>query len=242
MINKKILIYGGSSLISLELIQIYLRENYELIIFCRDQNSFLNKIKRLDLNTEKFTIYEADLTELEKNLKLVADIKSELKGIIWIAGETGNVDHEIENTNLAKKNIKINFLNPVLIINNLILKLKKDQNPFIAVVTSVAGLRGRQKNIFYGSAKSGMISYLSGLRQKFDGKINIITVIPGYMNTEKFNIKAPKFLITSPKNVANKIAKAIKNKQEVIYINFFWRIIMFLINLIPETIFKKLRF
>ena len=37
--------------------------------------------------------------------------------------------------------------------------------------TSVAGLRGRKFNTFYGSAKSGLISYLSSLRQKFNNQI-----------------------------------------------------------------------
>ena len=47
-----------------------------------------------------------------------------------------------------------------------------------------------------------MISYLSGLRQKFNGEFNILTVILGYIRTEKFKINAPKFLITSPKKAA----------------------------------------
>ena len=34
---KKILIYGGTSLISLELIKIYLKDNYEFIIFTRNK-------------------------------------------------------------------------------------------------------------------------------------------------------------------------------------------------------------
>ena len=34
--------------------------------------------------------------------------------------------------------------------------------------------REREKNIFYGSAKSALISFLSGLRQKFNGKLNIL--------------------------------------------------------------------
>ena len=72
-----------------------------------------------------------------------------------------------------------------------------------------------------------MISYLSGLRQKFNGEFNILTVIPGYIRTEKFKINAPKFLITSPKKAAEIIYRAIKTKKEIVYINFLWRIIMF---------------
>ena len=38
------------------------------------------------------------------------------------------------------------------------------------------------------------------------------------------------------------IYNAIKQKKEIIYINFFWRVIMFFISLIPEKIFKRLSF
>ena len=68
------------------------------------------------------------------------------------------------------------------------------------------------------------------------------TVIPGYISTDKFNIKASKFLITSPNKTAKMIYQSIKNKNEIIYVGFLWRIISFIINLIPEKIFKKLNF
>ena len=121
--------------------------------------------------------------------------------------------------------------------------MKTGKKSFIAVFTSVAGLRGRSKRLFYSSAKSALITYLSGLRQKLNKEqINILTVIPGYMRTKPFNIKAPSFLITSPEKSAQIVYNAIKKEKEIVYINFFWRIIMFCINLLPEKIYKKLNF
>tara|TARA_B100000963_G_scaffold352001_1_gene364511 strand:- start:543 stop:1268 length:726 start_codon:yes stop_codon:yes gene_type:complete len=240
--DKKILIYGGSSLISLELIKLFWSENYDFIIFCRNQELFLKRIKELRLNPDRFKVHEIDLIQIEENLKIIDNFKHSINGILWVAGETGDALEEFSNNSLAKKTIKVNFLNPVLIINRLTKHLLKNENSFIAVLTSVAGLRGRQKNIFYGSAKSAMISYLSGLRQKFNGEFNILTVIPGYIRTEKFKINAPKFLITSPKKAAEIIYRAIKSKKQIVYINFLWRIIMFFLRLFPEKLFKKFKF
>lgn len=239
---KKILIYGGTSLLSLELIKIYLKQSYEFIVFTRDEENFKSRVRKLGLDEKKFEIYEADLSNLEENFKFISGIKKNIQGILWIAGETGNAVSEFQDPVLAKKNIEVNFLHPTLIICKLISKLNTDQENFIAVVTSVAGLRGRKKNFFYGSAKSGMISFLSGLRQKFSGQINILTIIPGYMSTEKFDLNASKFLVTSPERSARIIYNAINNKKEIVFINFFWRVIMFFISLIPEKIFKKLNF
>ena len=159
---------------------------------------------------------------------------------------TGDAKQEYINIIDAKKNLEINFTHPTLILNELSKKMIKKSNSFIAVVTSVAGLRGRKKQLFYSPSRAGLISYLSGLRQRLsaDG-ILVTTIIPGYMNTKAFRNgtwSAPKFLITEPKNVAYKIKKGIEKKQEIIFINFWWKIIMMIVKLIPEKIFKRLSF
>jgi len=84
-----------------------------------------------------------------------------INGIVWVAGHTGNPEKEINNPELIKHNYYINLVNPILVINHLIPKLADDS--FISVITSVGGMRGRSKRIFYGSAKAGLINYLSGL-------------------------------------------------------------------------------
>ena len=240
--SKTLVIYGGSSLISQELIVIFSKENYNFIIFFRNKKKFLNEISKFNVNQNNMKIFEADLLEIEKNLELIENLKNDIDGVIWVSGNTGDPSKEFNHTDLASNNIKLNFLNPVLIMNKLLLKTKKNGESFFAVICSVAGLRGRAKNIFYGSSKSGLISYLSGLRQHYNNKINILTIIPGYMSTNSFREDAPNFLITPPKKAASIIFNAIKSKREIVYINFYWRVIMFIVRLIPEKIFKKLNF
>ena len=202
----------------------------------------LSDLSNLKLDNNKFEIFETDLIDLQKNLELISKLDDNIDGVIWISGYTGDPKKEMNDIELASNNIKINFLNPVLIINKLLPKIINNGEGFLAVMCSVAGLRGRAKNIFYGSSKSGLITFLSGLRQKFHNKLNIVTIIPGYMSTNSFKESAPNFLITSPKKAATIISKAIKAKKEIIYINSFWRIIMFFVKNIPEKIFKKLKF
>ena len=161
--SKKILIYGGSSLISKELINLYYKEDYNFIIFCRKKELVLSYLVDLKLDNNKFKIFDIDLIDLQKNLDLVSKLEDNIDGVIWISGYTGDAENEFSNIELASKNIKINFLHPVLIINKLLPKIIDNGKGFLAVVCSVAGLRGRAKNIFYGSSKSGLITYLCGL-------------------------------------------------------------------------------
>ena len=243
MENNYIIIYGGSSLISKKLLEILSKDFNQFIIFCRKKNIVQQYISEKKLDNLEIKIFEVDLLDLETNLSIIEKLENNICGLIWISGITGNPDEEYLDSKKCETNLRVNFLNPVLLINKIVPKMKTGKKSFIAVFTSVAGLRGRSKRLFYSSAKSALITYLSGLRQKLNKEqINILTVIPGYMRTKPFNIKAPSFLITSPEKSAQIVYNAIKKEKEIVYINFFWRIIMFCINLLPEKIYKKLKF
>ncbi len=239
--KKKILIYGASSLISLELIKLLNQDVSKFFLFCRDKNEIEIFLKNNNFNIEKFSIFEVDLLDIKKNLEIMDHIEN-IDGVIWVAGFSGNTEEELKNLDLSEKNLRINFLNPMLIINKTLAKMNINSESFVVAITSVAGLRGRGKNFIYGSAKAGLISYLSGLRQKYNQRLTVISVIPGYIKTKNFKIKAPNFLICEPSDLAKKITKAIKYKNEIIYSSFVWRIIMMIIKIIPEKIFKKFNF
>ena len=243
---KKIIIYGGTSLISIELIIKFSNEVDEFLIFCRNKNKFLNLIKDKDKNNfliDKIKIFEVDLINLKDNIEFIKSLKQNYyDGLLFVSGETGDPELEFEDYELCLKNYKINLLHPVILINIMIEKLKS-QNSFICVFTSVAGIRGRALRLYYCSAKSGLISYLSGLRQKLETKnILVSNVIAGYMNTEKFKYSDSKFLVSEPIDVAKTVYNGIVRKKENIYTNYKWLIISLILKIIPEKIFKKLKF
>ena len=146
----------------------------------------------------------------------------------------------------AEENLMVNLVNPVIILTELSKKIIKNNSSFIAVFCSVAGLRGRKKQLYYSTSKSGLITFMSGLRQKlFNSNITVMTIIPGYMSTRPFregNWNSPGFLITKPKKVALIIKEAVDKKKEIIYINTVWKFIMKIITSIPEKIYKRLSF
>ena len=166
--------------------------------------------------------------------------------MLYRLGIQSEITRDHKKIDQAQKNIKINFLNPTIILSEISKKVVKNNNSFIATFTSVAGLRGRKKLIYYSSSKSGLIAFLSALRQKlFKDDILVTTIIPGYMSTKSFRDlkqKAPNFLVTNPLIVASIIKRSIDKRKEIVYINNFWRIIMSVIKIIPERIFKRMTF
>lgn len=109
-------------------------------------------------------------------------------------------------------------------------------------VGSVAGDRGRLPNYVYGSSKAGFHAYLSGLRNRLGRSgVHVLTVKPGVIDTAMTwglpGIRGAAL----PEDAAAAMLKAADRRRNVVYVPGKWRIIMTVIRLIPEPLFKKLK-
>jgi decaprenylphospho-beta-D-erythro-pentofuranosid-2-ulose 2-reductase len=106
----------------------------------------------------------------------------------------------------------------------------------LAVLSSVAGDRGRRSNYVYASAKAAVDALCEGLRHR---GLRVLTVKPGFVDTP-MTVHVPKGpLFASPAAVARDIVRAIERGQRVLYTPFFWRWIMLVIRLLPRAIFYR---
>ncbi len=237
---SKIFIHGGSSEITKYLIEDLYDTFNEFHIFVRN----IEKAKKnLKIFEKKIIFYENHLDDLDESLKHVKSLPNDITSLIWLSGNTGDSKLEFSNLELCKKTIDVNFSNVVLLLNYILEhKFLITNNSFLCGFTSVAGLRGRKLNTFYGAAKAGFISYLSSLRQKYNKKMLIMTIIPGYMKTNKHTLNTSSFITSSAEKSAKIIYKSIKKRKEIVFIDYKWSLIMKIILLIPEKIFKKFNF
>lgn len=225
---KTILITGASSEVAQHLSVLFAKEKAHIILSARNTNRLVNAKKDLEV---RFNI-KVDLVDYDNVLQNIHQIDGFISCVGTMEGDLDNI-------------VKVNFLNICVILTHVAEEFKKaPQNKFIAVIGSVAGDRGRAKNYYYGSAKAGLHQFLSGLRQELsDYRIQVLTIKPGFFYSKMTrDMKLPKLLTNTPQQVANDIYKAIKNNKEVVYTKGIWRIVMFIISLIPENIFKKMKF
>lgn len=143
----------------------------------------------------------------------------------------------------TEKIIDINYAKLIPVINHFAKRMEARRGGTIIALSSVAGDRGRQSNFIYGSAKAGFTAYLSGLRNYlFDKRVHVLTVKPGFMATKMTEgLPLNSKLTATPKQAANSIYKAYKNRKNVAYVLPIWWLIMLIIKHIPEFIFKKLK-
>lgn len=114
----------------------------------------------------------------------------------------------------------------------------------LAIISSVAGDRGRASNGLYGAAKAAVSAHASALRQRLTRSgVDVLTIKPGFVDTAMTaHIKRKGLLWATPDRIAAGILRAIEHRRSVVYLPWFWRPIMLVIRTLPEFIFRRLRF
>ena len=175
---------------------------------------------------------------------LLADIKSgfETIDVLLIAyGSLPNQKRCEASVAESSNEFYLNCTSIILLLTNIAPIFEKQQHGTIAVISSVAGDRGRQSNYLYGAAKGAISIFLQGLRNRLDRKgVNVLTIKPGFVDTPMTTEFDKGILWASPDTVGNGIYRAILKRKDVVYLPWFWRWVMLVIKLIPEKIFKRL--
>jgi decaprenylphospho-beta-D-erythro-pentofuranosid-2-ulose 2-reductase len=142
-----------------------------------------------------------------------------------------------------EQEIRLNLLSAVRLLSLLANYFERRGKGCLAAISSVAGDRGRKSNYVYGTAKAALNTFLQGLRNRlYSNGVHVITIKPGFVDTPMTTNLKKGLLFASPEAVARDIVRGIEKKKCVIYTPWFWRWIMLVIKLIPESIFRKLKF
>jgi short-subunit dehydrogenase len=112
----------------------------------------------------------------------------------------------------------------------------------LAVISSVAGDRGRASNYVYGSAKAAVSAFCEGLRMRlFHTGVHVLTIKPGPVATPMTaGMKMPAIIVATPEKVARDIVRAVRRKAATLYTPWFWRPIMFVIRALPAAVLRRL--
>ncbi len=246
MTKGAILILGATSSIARCVAMHFAEEGYPIYLTSRDEKDLErleNDLKiryQIDvahgcLDVEAFDTHESFFKDVVKRMK-------GLEGVISFTGYLGNHLEAIRNFREAKKIIDCNYTGVCSLLTYSANYLEQQKKGFIIGITSAAGVRGKQSNYVYGSAKGGLEIFLSGLRNRlFHCGVHVMTVIPGFVDTAMtFNVKSSPFN-SAPETVSRDIFKAWKKKKNVIYTPWIWSHILRIIRHIPESIFKRLK-
>ena len=245
--TMKILIIGATSAIARATARIYAERGAELFLIGRNE-------ARLNEVVQDLTVRGAgsvghlmlDLTHQKKHAGAIEQAMEFLESIdvaLICHGSLPDQDACEIDYKTAERQIAVNGLSVISLLTLLAQKLKAQQHGTLAVITSVAGDRGRQANFVYGAAKSMVSTYLQGLRGKLHPhNVHVIDIRPGLVDSPMTAHLEKGPLWSTPEIVAKKIVTSIERKRHTVYTPGYWRIIMATACSIPEFVFKRLKF
>jgi short-subunit dehydrogenase len=242
---RKILVLGATSGIAEATCRIWASQGASLFLVARNAEKLAAVAADLKVRGASYVdTAVADLDDTDKHPALLAHAVNSLTGmdIAYLAhGILGDQLHAEQDFNTAAQILHTNFMAPVSLLTWLANYCVQRHSGTLAVISSVAGDRGRKSNYLYGSSKAGLSAFLGGLRNRVDREgVTVLAIKPGPTRTAMTAGMPKSEKFADVDSVAESIVKAIDKKQDTLYVPFQWQPIMFIIRNIPERVFKKL--
>jgi short-subunit dehydrogenase len=242
---KKVLIVGATSAIAEATARLFAQRGDALFLTGRRADALETiatdlvvrgaaKVGTATLDANDFSAHERVLDEAERLL-------GGLDTVLIAYGTLSDQAACETSPQLTAHELTSNGLSVATLLMRIAARFEAQRNGTIAVISSVAGDRGRQSNYVYGSAKALVTAFTSGLRQRLaKSGVAVITIKPGFVDTPMTAAFRKGLLWAKPQQVAAGILRAIDRSATVVYLPAFWRPIMLIIRAVPEGLFRRL--
>lgn len=239
----KVLIVGASSSIAEETARLYAARGARLFLAGRD-------LGRIDAIADDLRLRGAadvhchaiDVTDVAAHAPMLDAAWQAMAGVDVVLVAYGTLPDQAACAGSVEMSMREFTTNAGSTIALCVALAQRLQAPAtLAVISSVAGDRGRASNYLYGSAKSAVTAFTSGLRQSLHRSgVNVLTIKPGFVDTPMTAAFRKGLLWAQPGQVARGIVRAIDKRRGVAYLPGFWWAIMRVITHIPEFIFRRI--
>ena len=244
-VPKKILVLGATSGIAEATCRVWAAQGASLFLVARNEAKLA--AVAADLKTRGAAYVDtavADLDDTAQHAALLTHAINSLAGmdVAYLAhgilGDQGKAEKEF---NEAAQILHTNFVSVVSLLTWLANYCVQRHSGVLAVISSVAGDRGRKSNYLYGASKAGLTAFLDGLRNRVDREgVTVLNIKPGPVRTAMTAQMKGAEKMADVNAVAKTIVSAVDARKDVLYVPFQWGPIMFVIRHIPERVFKKL--
>ena len=241
----KLLILGATSAIAHETAKHFAAEGGELFLVARNQDKMESICEDLRVRGAKcIETFQLDLNQLERHEEMFAAATEKLGGLdaaLIAHGTLGDQKQSQASVTVTLEEFTTNAISYITLMTWLGNYFEQQHRGCIAVVSSVAGDRGRGSNYVYGAAKGAVSIFAQGLGNRLSKSgVAVVTIKPGFVDTPMTAHLKKNPLFASPAAVGKRIHAAMVKGESVVYVPWFWQWIMLIIRHIPEAIFKKL--
>lgn len=220
--SKKVLITGGASGIGKIMGEQALNKGAEvLVIWDINQNNIDTTIEELS-KLGHVRGFRVDVSNYEMVTSSYAKVKAkvgEIDILINCAGIiTSNKTFDVCTSDEIDKTMKVNAIAPMYVARQVLPEMIARNSGHICNIASAGGMLANPKMSIYAASKWAAIGWSDSVRielQEMKSKVRITTIAPYYITTGMFDgVESKVFPLLKPKNVANKIIKAIESNKD----------------------------
>jgi len=242
---KRVLALGATSAIAEATLRLLAEQHAAFFLVGRNpRNLAAVRDDLLTRGATSATAYTADLDNTAAHPAMLAYAVTALGGIdvaLVCHGVLGDQLAGEKDYAAAEPVLRTNFLSPVSLVGWLANYFEGQHRGTIAVLSSVAGDRGRKSNYIYGASKGGLDVFLDGVRNRIDrAGVHVLTIKPGFVATPMTAHLHRNALFAEPAQVARHIVRALEKRKDVAYVPPFWALIMLIVRSVPRRVFKKM--
>lgn len=238
--SKTVLILGANSDVAKQCIKQYSEKGFSIIAASRNTKSLEDFIEENHLDKSKIEALYFDAEDFDSHQKFYNELLTKPHIVVYAAGFLVDNGKALRNFKGTQQMMIVNYMGAVSILNIIATDQSNKNLERIIGLSSLSGVRGRKSNFVYGSTKAAFTTYLAGLRQELASRnITVNALIIGYIRT-KINdgLQLNESLIMEPDYVAQHIVNA-RNSFTIVP-NFKWKIIYFILKILPESLVAKL--
>lgn len=242
---QRVLILGATSAVAREIAVLHARRGDRLHLVGRDPEKLASVVRACD--GAECSSERADFLEFDSHPAIIERSLVALGGAIDRAviahGVLGNQLETERDPAEARAIIDANFTSAVSLLVPLANAMEGHPGSRIAVITSVAGDRGRPRNFTYGASKGALNVYLQGLRSRlYPARVTVTTIKLGPVDTPMTHDHAKNALFIDAVTAGRAIVDAMDSRASEAYVPRVWSLIMPIVQRTPEWLFQRLPF
>lgn len=243
---KNILIIGGSSAIAAACAREWVKEGANLFLAGRHATRLEAVAQDLRVRgaarVDTFTLDVNDYPQHKPMLDACRAVLGRIDIVLLAHGTLSDQSECERDPEATVREISTNALSTIALLTLLAGVFEAQKSGSIAVISSVAGDRGRPSNYVYGTAKAAVTTFCEGLRARlFKSNVKVLTIKPGFVDTPMTaGLPLPGPLVATPERVAADIVRAVARGKDSLYTPWFWTGIMLIIRSLPGFVFKRI--
>jgi short-subunit dehydrogenase len=188
-------------------------------------------------------VKELDLSDADVAARRFSELLSELGGCDLVVLNSGvGFGNEALEWEKERQTIAVNVTGVARLAGESFKYFLRRGGGHLVGISSISALRGYAHAPAYNASKAFLSSYLQGLRvlaHQRSAPITVTDIQPGFVETPMTQGNPRMFWVATAEEAARQIHRAIRLRKDHAYVTRRWRLVAWLIKIVPEFIYRR---